>query len=53
VTAGNASGLNDGAAIVAVCSEDYATAHGLAALAEIVSYATVEVDPALRAWDPL
>ena len=52
VTAGNASGLNDGAAVLALCTEQYAHAHGLEALAEIVSYATVGVDPALMGLGP-
>ncbi len=52
VTAGNASGLNDGAAMLALCTEDYAQAHGLPALAEVVSYATVGVDPALMGIGP-
>ena len=43
VTAGNSSGLNDGAAMLAVTTEDYATAHGLPILARILSYATVGV----------
>ena len=52
VTAGNASGLNDGAAMVAVCTDTYAEAHGLKPLAEIVSYATVGVDPAYMGLGP-
>ncbi len=52
VTAGNASGLNDGAAMLTIGSEEYATAHGLAPLAEIVSYATIGVDPAFMGIGP-
>ena len=52
VTAGNASGLNDGAAMLTVASEEYAAAHGLAPLAEIVSYAAIGVDPALMGIGP-
>ncbi|WP_295817089.1 acetyl-CoA C-acetyltransferase [uncultured Deinococcus sp.] len=45
VTAGNAPGLNDGAASVMVVSEDFAQAHGLTPLAEIVDYATGGLAP--------
>ncbi|RTR25803.1 thiolase family protein [Deinococcus radiophilus] len=45
VTAGNAPGLNDGAASLMVVSEEYAQAHGLKPLAEIVDYATGGLDP--------
>lgn len=52
VTAGNASGLNDGAAMLAIASEEYAAAHGLSPLAEIVSYAAIGVDPAFMGIGP-
>lgn len=52
VTAGNASGLNDGAAMLLLCTESYAISHGLKPLAEIVSYATVGVDPAYMGLGP-
>jgi acetyl-CoA C-acetyltransferase len=52
VTAGNSSGLNDGAAMLAIASDEYALAHGLKPLAEIVSYATVGVDPAFMGIGP-
>ena len=52
VTAGNSSGLNDGAAMLAVTTEDYATAHGLPILARILSYATVGVEPHLMGIGP-
>jgi acetyl-CoA C-acetyltransferase len=45
VTAGNAPGLNDGAAALVVASEDYATAHGLPILARITGYASGGGDP--------
>ncbi|NDJ84446.1 MAG: thiolase family protein [Chloroflexi bacterium] len=45
VTAGNAPGLNDGAASVVVSSRAYAEQHGHAPLARIVSYAHAAVDP--------
>jgi acetyl-CoA C-acetyltransferase len=47
VTAGNSSGLNDGAAMLAITSEEYARAAGMPILAEVLSYATVGVDPAI------
>jgi acetyl-CoA C-acetyltransferase len=52
VTAGNASGLNDGGAMLTIASEEYAAAHGLPCLAEIVSYATIGVDPAFMGIGP-
>jgi len=45
VTAGNAPGLNDGAAALVVTSEAYATAHGLPILARITGYASGGGDP--------
>src|SRR5690606_16831051 len=45
VTAGNAPGLNDGAAAVIVTSEAYARAHGLAIRARINAYANGAVAP--------
>jgi acetyl-CoA C-acetyltransferase len=52
VTAGNASGLNDGAAMLAVSSDEYARAHGIQPLATILSYATIGVDPAYMGMGP-
>jgi len=45
VTAGNAPGLNDGAAALVVTSAEYAAAHGLSVLARIRAYATGAVPP--------
>ena len=45
VTAGNAPGLNDGAAALVVASEEYAKAHGLPVLARITGYASGGGDP--------
>ncbi|MBL9076857.1 MAG: acetyl-CoA C-acyltransferase [Planctomycetes bacterium] len=45
VTAGNASSINDGAAAVVVCDEDWARAHGLRPLARITGYATGGLAP--------
>lgn len=52
VTAGNASGLNDGAAMVAVTTQEYARANGLPILAEIAAYAAIGVDPAIMGIGP-
>jgi acetyl-CoA C-acetyltransferase len=53
VTAGNASGLNDGAAGVVVMSAKRADQLGLQPLARIASYATVALDPALMGMGPV
>jgi len=53
VTAGNASGINDGAAGVVVMSETKAKALGLKPLAKIVSYASAGVDPAIMGTGPI
>jgi len=45
VTAGNAPGLNDGAAALVVCSKAFAEAHGLTVRAEISGYASGGMDP--------
>lgn len=45
VTAGNAPGLNDGAAAVVVASLEYAEAHGLAIDAHVSAYATGATEP--------
>ncbi len=52
VTAGNASGVNDGAAAVMVMSESKARALGLPILAVIASYATAGVDPSIMGIGP-
>jgi len=53
VTAGNASGLNDGAAAVLVMSAKRADQLGLQPLARIASYATVALDPAYMGMGPV
>ncbi|MGB7301172.1 MAG: acetyl-CoA C-acetyltransferase [Burkholderiaceae bacterium] len=53
VTAGNASGLNDGAAVVLVMSADEAKRRGIKPLARIASYATVGVDPKVMGSGPI
>ncbi|MFT4195425.1 acetyl-CoA C-acetyltransferase, partial [Ottowia sp.] len=53
VTAGNASGINDGAAAVVVMTARKAAALGLKPLARIASYATVGLDPATMGLGPV
>ncbi len=53
VTAGNASGINDGAAAVIVMSESKAKALGLPILARIVAYASAGVDPTIMGTGPI
>ena len=53
VTAGNASGINDGAAAVVVMSAKKAAALGLTPLARIASFATTGLDPALMGMGPV
>jgi acetyl-CoA C-acetyltransferase len=53
VTAGNASGLNDGAAAVLLMSDEEAERRGIEPLARIVSYATAGVDPAIMGSGPI
>jgi acetyl-CoA C-acetyltransferase len=53
VTAGNASGINDGAAAVVLMTADEAQRRGIKPLARIVSWATAGVDPALMGSGPI
>ncbi len=53
VTAGNASGINDGAAAVVVMSSQAATQLGVQAMARIVSYASAGVDPSVMGIGPV
>ncbi|MDX2104020.1 MAG: acetyl-CoA C-acetyltransferase [Alphaproteobacteria bacterium] len=53
VTAGNASGINDGAAAVVLMSASAAAAKGVSPLARIVSWATAGVDPAIMGIGPV
>ncbi|HMM21119.1 MAG TPA: acetyl-CoA C-acetyltransferase [Selenomonadales bacterium] len=53
VTAGNASGINDGAAAVVVMAADKARELGLKPLARIRSYGTAGVDPAIMGMGPV
>ncbi len=53
VTAGNASGINDGAAALVVASEERARLMELAPLAKIVAYASAGVDPRYMGMGPV
>ena len=53
VTAGNASGLNDGAAAVVVMTAKKAAALGLTPLGRIASYATMGLDPKIMGMGPV
>jgi acetyl-CoA C-acetyltransferase len=53
VTAGNASGLNDGAAGVLLMSEEEAGRRGIQPIARIASYATAGLDPSIMGVGPI
>jgi 3-oxoadipyl-CoA thiolase len=53
VTAGNSSGINDGAAALLVSSEDYVQKNGLKPLGSIVAMAVAGVDPAVMGVGPI
>jgi len=53
VTAGNASGINDGAAAVVLMTAEAAQRRGLKPLARILSWATAGVDPAIMGTGPI
>jgi len=53
VTAGNASGINDGAAALVLMSAEEAARRGVRPLARIVSWATVGVDPSIMGTGPI
>ncbi|WP_353861774.1 acetyl-CoA C-acetyltransferase [Azospirillum formosense] len=53
VTAGNASGINDGAAALVLMTAENAARRGLTPLARIVSWATAGVDPAIMGTGPI
>jgi len=53
VTAGNASGINDGAAALVLMSADEAKKRGVTPLAKIVSWATTGVDPKVMGIGPV
>lgn len=53
VTAGNASGLNDGASMLVIMSKNKAEELGLKPLAKIVSYANAALDPKIMGYGPV
>ncbi len=53
VTAGNASGINDGAAAAVLMTEAEAAKRGITPLARIVSWATCGVDPSIMGTGPI
>lgn len=53
VTAGNASGINDGASCVMLMTADEAAKRGLTPLARIASWATAGVDPSIMGTGPI
>ena len=53
VTAGNASGINDGAAAVVLMSKKEAEKRGIKPLAEIKSWASCGVDPSVMGTGPI
>ena len=53
VTAGNSSGLNDGAAMLALTTAEYAKSHGLPVLARILSYGLAGVAPGVMGLGPV
>jgi len=53
VTAGNASGINDGAAAVVVMTAAEAARRGITPMARIVSWATAGVDPSIMGTGPI
>ncbi len=53
VTAGNSSGLNDGAAALLICSEEFIKSNDLVPVAQIVSSGSAGVDPRLMGLGPV
>ncbi|EGQ9502034.1 acetyl-CoA C-acetyltransferase [Vibrio cholerae] len=53
VTAGNASGINDGASAVIVASESAVQEFGLTPIAEVISYAQIGLDPQIMGLGPV
>jgi acetyl-CoA C-acetyltransferase len=53
VTAGNASGINDGAAALVIATESWADKNGRTPLARILSYCTTGVDPMIMGMGPV
>jgi acetyl-CoA C-acetyltransferase len=53
ITAGNASGVNDGGAALMIVSSEYAQAHGLTPMARIISWASTGMNPADTGLGPI
>ena len=53
ITAGNASGINDGACAVLVASDDAVSEHGLTPMAKIVAWASAGVEPRVMGIGPV
>lgn len=53
VTAGNASGLNDGAAILLLANEKFVNENNLKPLAEVLGFASVGIDPKIMGMGPV
>ncbi|MCY6355487.1 acetyl-CoA C-acetyltransferase [Clostridium sp. ZS2-4] len=53
VTAGNASGINDGAAALVIMSEEKAQELGIKPMAKILSYGSKGVDPSIMGYGPV
>lgn len=53
VTAGNASGINDGASMLIIMSEEKAKELGIKPLAKIISHGTAGVDPSIMGYGPV
>lgn len=53
VTAGNASSINDGAAVVVICTKEKAISLGLTPLVTIKAFANTGIDPALMGIGPI
>ncbi len=53
VTAGNASGINDGAAMLVLADKAYALEHGLNILAQVKGYGSAALDPAIMGYGPV
>jgi acetyl-CoA C-acetyltransferase len=53
VTAGNASGINDGAAALVIATESWAKKHARTPLARILSYCTTGIDPMIMGMGPV
>jgi acetyl-CoA C-acetyltransferase len=53
VTAGNASGINDGASMLVLADKAFALENGLTILAEVKSYGSAALDPSIMGYGPV